>query len=234
MSEWKQKRFWKMAGAVETDDGFAIELDGRRVKTPAKAALVVPTGEMAQAIADEWAAQEDVVNPLTMPVTRSANAAIDKVRQQHSEVAQMLADYGDADLLCYRADKPAALVARQAEKWNPALDWAEQELGVRLVVHTGVLHQPQEAVVLARLLAQVQSHSEFQMAAFHDLVSLSGSLVLGFAATRNWRATDEIWTLSRLDDLWQQDQWGKDEDAAKTAELKRTAFLHAKRFFDMS
>lgn len=234
MSEWKQKRFWTNAGVAEAGTGFAVELDGRRVKTPAKAALEVPTRAMAKAIAAEWAAQDEVVNPLTMPFTRSANAAIDKVRLQQAEVVRMLADYGDADLLCYRADHPEDLVARQAAAWDPALDWAEQALGVRLELRSGVLHQPQDAAALAHLLALTGQHSAFQLAAFHDLVSLSGSLVLGFAAARNWRDAEEIWTLSRLDDLWQQEQWGVDEDAARTAEAKCAAFLHAKQFFDMS
>jgi chaperone required for assembly of F1-ATPase len=234
MSEWKQKRFWTDATAVETDDGFAIELDGRRVKTPAKAWLILPTRAMAEAVAAEWDAQEGVVNPLSMPVTRSANAAIDKVRIQHAEVADMLAAYGDCDLLCYRADQPSELVARQAELWNPALAWAREALGVRLETHTGVLHVPQDPEALECLSAQVHALDPFHLAAFHDLVSLSGSLVLGFAAARDWRTADEIWTLSRLDELWQEEQWGADDEAQAMAGIKRDAFLHAKRFFDLA
>ena len=112
MSEWKQKRFWKEASVGEVDGGFTILLDGRTVKTPAKAALVMPTRVMAEAAAAEWQAQEDEVLPLTMPVTRSANAAIDKVAIQHGEVADMLAAYGGTDLLCYRADSPQELIER--------------------------------------------------------------------------------------------------------------------------
>ena len=117
MSEWAAKRFWKEAGVSETDQGFGVHLDGRRVRTPAKAELIVPTHAMAQAIATEWDAQDSKIVPDTMPVTRAANAAIDKVAHQHAEVARMIADYGDSDLLCYRAESPAELAARQAEAW---------------------------------------------------------------------------------------------------------------------
>ncbi|UWR88732.1 ATP12 family chaperone protein [Phaeobacter inhibens] len=234
MSEWKQKRFWKAVSVAETEDGFAVELDGRRVKTPAKAALAVPGREMAEAIAAEWDAQTESVDPLSMPMTRSANAAIDKVSHQQGEVSDMLADYADSDLLCYRAEMPVELVQRQAEIWDPALDWAAETLGARLEPRSGILHAPQKPEALAQLRRLVHEMTPFQLAAFHDLVAMSGSLVLGFAATRSWRPTDQIWEMSRLDELWQEQQWGRDEDAQATADLKRAAFLHAKRFYDFS
>lgn len=234
MSEWKSKRFWDEAAVAERDGGFTVLLDGRQVKTPAKVALILPTRPMAEAVAAEWAAQEGEIDPNSMPFTRSANAAIDKVATQHAEVADMLADYGDSDLLSYRADRPQELAERQAEHWDPALDWAEQALGVRLNVHHGVIHQPQSPEGQARLRAQVHALSPFQLAGFHDLVSLSGSLILGFAAAQGWRDADAIWQLSRLDELWQEEQWGRDDEAHATAELKRAAFLHAKKFFDFS
>ncbi|CUH89638.1 ATP12 chaperone protein [Phaeobacter sp. CECT 5382] len=234
MSDWKQKRFWKEAKACEAEAGFTVELDGRRVKTPAKAALVVPSAAMAEAIAAEWDAQIEGINPETMPFTKSANAAIDKVANQHEEVADMLADYGDSDLLCYRADSPQELVMRQEQGWNPALDWADQTLGVRLDTRTGLLHQRQDERALAILRQSVHALNNFQLAAFHDLVSMSGSLVLGFAAAQDWRSADEIWRISRLDETWQEEQWGVDDEAKATENLKRTAFLHAKSFYDFS
>ncbi|AXT35304.1 ATPase [Phaeobacter sp. LSS9] len=234
MSEWKQKRFWKTVSVAETENGFAVELDGRRVKTPAKAALAVPGRDMAEAIAAEWEAQTESVDPSTMPVTRSANAAIDKVSHQHGEVSDMLSDYGDSDLLCYRAEMPAELVQRQAEIWDPALEWAAETLGARLEPRSGILHAPQNPEALARLRGLVHEMTPFQLAAFHDLVAMSGSLVLGFAAAKGWRPADQIWEMSRLDELWQEQQWGQDEEAQATADLKRRAFLHAKRFYDFS
>ena len=234
MSEWALKRFWKEASAEKTETGYAVLLDGRPVKTPAKASLAVPTRAMADAIAAEWDAQVETVNPADMPFTRSANAAIDKVSLQHDEVAQMLADYGDADLLCYRAASPQVLIDRQAEIWDPALDWASETLGARLEPRSGVMHAPQSQASLDRLAAQVHALDNFQLAAFHDLVTLSGSLVLAFAAAHGWRDADTIWDISRLDDLWQEEQWGRDEEAHEAAEIKRAAFNHAKAFYDCS
>ena len=218
----------------EAEGGHQVLLDGRKVRTPAKSELVVPTRGMAEAVAAEWAAQEGSVDPLSMPFTRSANAAIDRVRQHHAEVADMLAAYGDSDLLCYRADGPEALIARQCERWDPALDWAEAQLGTRLEPRTGVIHAAQSPEAVAALSARVRQLGPFHLAGFHDLVGLTGSLILGFAAAMDWRAPEEIWALSRLDEDWQAEQWGVDEEAAETAEIKRGEFLHAKRFFDLS
>lgn len=234
MSEWKQKRFWTDTAVVADENGFAIELDGRRVKTPAKAPFAVPTQGLADAIAAEWAAQEDQINPHMMPFTRSANAAIDKVRHQHQEVAEMIAAYGDSDLLCYRATEPAGLVERQVAQWDPALDWAAETLGTRLSVHAGVMHQAQQPEHLKTFSDSVQAMSEFQIAGFHDLVSLSGSLILGFAAAYGWKQPDAIWSISRLDEHWQAELWGTDDDAEADAEVKRQAFLHAHKFFVLS
>lgn len=234
MSDWKPKRFWTDSTVVEADGGFTVELDGRRVKTPAKAGLILPTRAMADAVAAEWDAQDKEVDPASMPFTRSANAAIDKVRLQHAEVADMLADYGDSDLLCYRATHPEALQQRQADQWDPALDWADQTLGARLIPVAGVLHQPQPEKAVQTLRQQVHGLDSFQLAAFHDLVSLSGSLILGFAAAQGWRDAEEIWAISRLDENWQIEQWGHDDEAHAVAETKKAAFLHAKRFFDLS
>lgn len=234
MSDWRPKRFWTSGAVVRDGEGFNVELDGRRVKTPAKAPLILPTRAMAEAVVAEWDAQEKEVDPTTMPFTRSANAAIDKVRHQRAEVADMLADYGDSDLLCYRATHPQALQQRQADQWDPVLDWAAEVLDARLTPVLGVVHQPQPANAVATLRQRVHAMDAFQLAAFHDLVSLSGSLVLGFAAAQNWRDADEIWAISRLDETWQTEQWGHDDEASAAAETKRAAFLHAKRFYDLS
>ena len=234
MADWKAKRFWKAASVVQIADGFTVQLDGRTVKTPAKQALQVPTHAMASAIAVEWDAQEDVINPNTMPVTKTANAAIDKVTVQHAEVADMLAAYGDSDLLCYRADAPEELVTRQATLWNPMLDWAADALNARLATRTGVIHSPQDPAVIAQLYRRTHALDAFELAAFHDLVSLSGSLVLGFATALDARSVAELWDLSRLDETWQEEQWGEDDDATALAEIKREAFFHAKRMFDLA
>lgn len=227
MTDWKAKRFWKDAAVVEVDGGFTVELDGRRVKTPAKRPLTLPTRTMAEAVAAEWQAQDKQIDPRTMPVTKTANAAIDKVAVQKDEVVDMLTAYGDSDLLCYRADSPEELVARQAAEWDPMLAWAATTLGVSLRTRQGIMHQPQSPEVLAELHRRTAALDAFQLAAFHDLVSLTGSLILGFAALEQAFDPDEIWALSRLDENWQAEQWGRDEVAEEEAEIKRQAFLHA-------
>lgn len=233
MSEWAQKRFWTAAEPVRTDGGYAVHLDARAIKTPAKTSLIVPTRALAEAIAAEWDAQAEVIKPLSMPVTRTANAAIDKVAPQFGEVADMLAAYGDSDLLCYRAVSPVELTKRQAELWDPLLGWANSELGAALIPVQGVIHRAQPPQSLAELSRRIRNMSAFELAAFHDLVSLSGSLVLGFAAALDHRPANALWEISQLDENWQQEQWGKDEEAAAATALKAEAFLHAKRFFDL-
>ena len=234
MSDWKAKRFWTKADVVNVEGGYGVELDGRSVKTPAKNALVLPTQAMAQAVAAEWQAQEKIINPNTMPVTKTANAALDKVVVQHGEVAEMLAAYGDSDLLCYRADAPAELVARQAEIWDPMLEWADEALGARLEPRVGIMHKPQDPKTIAALTKQVHALDAFELAAFHDLVSLSGSLILGFAATYGARPVAVLWDISRLDEVYQIEQWGRDDEAEALAAIKKESFLHAKRMFDLA
>lgn len=231
MSAWKAKRFWTKAEAEPCEGGFTVRLDGRPVKTPAKAALVVPTQAMAQAIAAEWDAQSGEVKPATMPVTRAANSAIDKITVQRDEVVEIIAAYGQSDLLCYRAVAPAALIARQAAGWDPVLDWAEAALGARLVVTAGVVHVAQPSDALARLTARVAGMTEFQLAGLHDLVAISGSLVLALAVTEGRLGDDEAWALSRIDESWQIEQWGADEEAAELEAFRRVAFGEASRFY---
>jgi chaperone required for assembly of F1-ATPase len=229
-----KRRFWKEAEARAVDGGHSIFLDGRPVKTPAKAALIVPTATLAEAVATEWAAQDDKIDPNTMPMTRRANAAIDKVTLQHREVADMLAAYGETDLVSHRADAPEGLVARQAAAWDPALDWLEGRHGVRLAVVAGVIHAGQDAGHLARLQGWVRGLAPFPLTAFHDLVAMSGSLVLAMALVDGWAAPEDVWTLSRIDEDWQAELWGIDEDAARIAAYKRREFLDAARFFALS
>ena len=231
MSTWTARRFWTTASAVPVEGGFTVHLDARPVRTPLKAPLVVPTLALAEAVAAEWQAQEKTVNPETMPFTRTANSAIDKVMPQFAAVADMLAEYGGSDLLCYRAEGPADLVALQARHWDPILDWARAELGADLTRTTGVMHVAQPEISLEALRAHVHALSAFQLAAFHDLVAITGSLVLALAVARSRLTAEAAWTLSRVDEDWQISLWGEDEEAAESAALKRAALLQADRFF---
>lgn len=232
MSEWKQKRFWKTTEATEVAGGWSVVLDGRSIKTPAKTALVMPTLALAEAVAAEWDAQEDEINPSSMPLTRSANSAIDKVVPQRADVIAMLADYGDADLLCYRAEGPSELVARQAKAWDPLLDWARAAYGAPLILAEGVMHVAQPKASLAALRAPLDQATEFEIAALHDLIALSGSLVIGLKATVV-ADPEPLWQASRVDEQYQIDQWGDDEEAAAASSVKRQAFADAHRFYHL-
>lgn len=233
MSVWTARRFWSTASAVPVEGGFTVHLDGRPVRTPLKAPLVLPTLGLAEAVAAEWQAQDGKVRPETMPFTRTANSAIDKVAAQQDEVVAMLAAYGDSDLLCYRAEGPADLVARQAAGWDPLLDWAAQALDAPLVATAGVIHIAQPGESLEALATQVSALSPFELSAFHDLVAISGSLVLALAVTHKRLSAEEAWSLSRIDEEWQISLWGEDEEAAEVAALKREAFLQADRFYGL-
>ena len=212
------------------DGGHTVHLDARPVRTPAKAPLVVPTPEMAQAIAGEWQAQVGLVRPATMPFTRMANSAIDKVTPMRMTVVAEVAGYGATDLLCYRATGPVALVARQAADWDHLLDWAASALQAPLVVTAGVIPVAQPAPSLARLTARVDAMSAFSLVALHDLTAISGSLVLGLAVAAGRLTAVQAFDLSRIDETWQAEEWGQDEEAAEVQALRRQAMDEAGRF----
>ena len=204
-------------------------LDGRPVRTPAKAALVLPTPALAQAVAAEWDAQTGEVQPALMPLTRTANAAIDKVAPMAAAVAEEIARYGASDLLCYRATGPAALVARQAAAWDPWLDWCAGQ-GAPLRATAGIMPVAQPPASLAVLTAMVAARTHFELAALYDLVAITGSLVLGLAVLRQRLTPEAAFELARLDEDWQAGQWGVDDEAAESARLKRQAMTDAGRF----
>ena len=230
MSLWQRKRFWTDVTVERLADGHTVLLDGRPLRTPAKAQLVVPTRALATYLATEWAAVDERVVPERMPATRAANAAIDKVRGQKAEVAHLVADYGDSDLICYRAEAPAALAVREAVAWDPLIDWAAQRYGARLEVRHGVMHTPQPAQALAALRGPVDAMSSFELTAFHDLVALSGSLVIGLAVIERYARDDDLWARSRIDEDWQAEQWGSDAEAQALADQRYRSFVDAVRF----
>ena len=231
MSEWAPKRFWKTVEVVEANGGFMATLDGRTVRTPGKSALVVPTREMADRIAEEWEAQVDKVDPTTMPWTRSANSAIDKLSVQRAEVEDHLIGYAGTDLLSYRAEGPDGLIARQANSWDPILDWIAQRHSVRLLTTFGVMPVTQTDDALRVLRNVMHEMSDFAITGFHDLVTLSGSYVLAVSVADGFLNAGAAWDASRIDEEWQNEQWGRDEEADEHAELKRDAFFHAANFY---
>ncbi len=231
MSDWAPKRFWTSTSVEAAGDGYEVRLDGRPLRTPAKAGLILPTRALGERLAAEWDAQGDVVDPGTMPATRMANSAIDKVGVQRAAVLEHIASYGGSDLLCYRAEGPEGLVAAQAREWDPWLDWAEATFGARLRVTQGILPVPQPEEARRRLSARIAPLGLFELAGLHDLVGLSGSLVLGLAVAHGAADADAIWETARLDERWQIEQWGADEEAERVNAARQQAFSDAAEFF---
>jgi chaperone required for assembly of F1-ATPase len=234
MSAWAAKRFWKSASVVQVEQGFTVHLDARPVKTPSKKLLILPTAKMAQAVALEWDAQFGLIRPDLMPMTRYANSAIEKVAPQFDAVADHLATYGETDLLCYRAVSPQELIDRQAAAWDIWLDWSARDLAAPLHTVAGIVFAPQPAPSLSNLRAQMTEMSPCHLSAFHDLVAISGSLILALAMAKGQINADEGYALSRIDEQWQIEQWGQDEEASALDASKQRAMQDAWAFFQMS
>ena len=227
------KRFWKAATVSIAEDGWQVLLDERPVRTPAKRPCIVPIEAMADEIAAEWDAQTDSVNPMSMPLTRAASTCLDRVAPEMPAVRANVAGYGETDLLCYRAPHPEPLVMRQAEAWDPWLDWSAAALGAPLNVGTGVMHVAQREQSLTNLSLAVETCGPWTLTALSELVTISGSLVLGLAVQRGSLPAAEAWQLSRIDEDWNIDEWGEDADAAALAERRRKDFMNAARLLEM-
>jgi chaperone required for assembly of F1-ATPase len=224
------KRFYREARVRHGEEGGEVLLDERPVKTPAKRTLALPSEPLARAVAAEWNAQGEEVRPRTMPLTGLANAAIDRVAPDKEAFARSLAAYGETDLLCYRADAPASLVARQSELWDPLLAWARRRFDVNFEVTTGIVHKPQPAHTLAQLSQAVAAHGAFELAALSPLVTISGSLVIALALAEEAIGLETAWAAATLDEAWQAEQWGEDEEATARLEARRAEFEAAERF----
>ena len=220
------KRFYK---AVTTEGG-AILLDGRPVRTPARAPLVLPGAVLADAVAGEWQAQGDDILPATMPLTGLSNAAIDRVAPDAARFAAGLARYAESDLVCYRADGPDSLVRRQAEAWDPVLDWARLRYDVHFAVTAGIVHVAQPAATLARLGEAVAARTPFALAGLSPLVTISGSLLIALAVAERAIAADAAFDAALLDEDWQAERWGEDALAAEARANRQRDFLAAARF----
>ncbi len=224
------KRFYKQA--IATEDG-AIHLDGRAVKTPGRQELAVPTAALAAAIAAEWNGQGERIDPRSMPLTGLSNAAIDRIAADRSGFADGLARYGESDLLCYRAEGPAALVARQAAAWDPILAWARRRYDVDFAVTAGIVHAPQPAHTIAQLAQAVHARDAFALAGLSPLVTVSGSLVIALALAEGAIDFDTAWAAATLDEQWQAEHWGEDPEAAKAMAARRADFEAGHRFLSL-
>jgi chaperone required for assembly of F1-ATPase len=226
------KRFYKdvQIRRLREGDEWGVMLDARPVRTPARALLTLPNPQLANAVAEEWRAQGEEIDPRSMPLTGLANAAIDHVTPDPAAFAAPLARYAETDLLCYRADDPPALVARQAAAWDPLLAWARQRYDVGFVIATGIVHKPQPAATLERMVQALTGLSPFALAALAPLVTISGSLIVALAVIEGQIAPDAAFDTAHLDELWQAEQWGEDWMAEEQRAAHRADFTAAARF----
>ncbi|MCW2411146.1 MULTISPECIES: ATP12 family chaperone protein [unclassified Sphingobium] len=224
------KRFWTSAQAIASEDGWSIGLDGRAVRTPARALLIVPGAALAQAIAEEWNGQGEEIDPATMPMTGFANATIDRVLPALGDFRGQVAAYAESDLLCYRADGPQTLIARQEAQWQPLLDWAGERFGIAFVVTQGIIPVDQPALTLAGLRAAVEALDPWLLAGFATLVQISGTLVGSLALMKGRLSAQDLFAAASLDEAWQAEQWGEDAEESARLARRRADFLNAARY----
>jgi chaperone required for assembly of F1-ATPase len=227
------KRFYAEAKAAPRGDGHAVHLDGRPLRTPGKLVLILPTAALADAIAAEWGAHKDHIDPLTMPLTRLANSVRDQVDGREREVRADIAKYAGSDLICYRADAPEGLVAAQARAWDPVLDWARVDLGCDLAVGTGIVHVAQSAASRSAIEAVVAPLEGFRLAAAHVMTTLLGSVVLALAVLRGHLSADEAWAAAHVDEDWQIAKWGADAEATRRRAARLVEFQAAVRLCEL-
>lgn len=227
------KRFWKSVEVAPAEGGFTIHLDGRPVRTPAREPLVVPAERLAEAIAEEWRTAGERVDPRSMPLTGLANAAVDHVRPDPERFAESLAKYAEADLTCYRAEGPAALVDRQEERWGSLLAWARRRFDVDFRTTQGLVHVPQPGFTVERLRGALLSLDPFQLAGMSPLVTIGGSLIAALAVLEHAVTAAEAWAAVNVDDQWQLEQWGSDAEAEAALHNRERDFLSAARFLEL-
>lgn len=227
------KRFYKQVTVDEQPDGFAIHLDGRSVRTPKKRSLIVPTRALAEAIAAEWAAQVDKIDPATMPLSKLAITTIDGVAENVEEVRGEIVRFAGSDLLCYRAEAPAALADLQAKVWDPTLRWIEKETGERFLLAEGVMPVTQTAAALSAFARIVAPFGAFALASLHVMTTLTGSAFLALAVALGRMPVADAWAAAHLDEDWQIARWGIDVEAADRRERRWQEMQAAARFLEL-
>lgn len=216
------KRFYKEVSTDAADEGFRILLDGRPVRTPGKKLLAVPTRPIADRLVAEWDGQAEEIDPAKMPVTRLVNTAVDGVADNFAAVFDEIVRFSGTDLLCYRADSPAGLVDRQRDNWDPIIRWAADAKGARFILVEGVMHQEQPGPAIAAFSAALSTYSHpLALACLHTVTTLTGSALLALALAEGEIDADRAWALAHLDEDWQIEHWGTDEEAFHRRELRR-------------
>lgn len=227
------KRFYKDVTVAPAADGFAILLDGKPVRTPRKLPLRVPTRALADAIAAEWAAQKERVDPASMPLSKLAITAVDGVASHMADVAAEIVKFAGSDLLCYRAEAPEALRVLQAAAWDPMLRWAEDELGVHLATAKGVMPVTQRQESLTRVAAAVAPFDAMALTSLHVLTTLTGSAILALAHAAGRISAEAAWAAAHVDEDWQVSQWGVDVEAAERRARRWAEMQAASRFLEL-
>ena len=216
------KRFYKEVSTDKVDEGHRILLDGRPVRTPGKKLLAVPSQPIADRLRAEWDAQSEEIDPAKMPVTRLVNTAIDGVADNLDAVFDELVRFAGTDMLCYRADSPEGLVQRQREGWDPIIRWAAEEKGARFILVEGVMHREQPAQALSAFAAALDAWRDpLALACLHTVTTLTGSAVIALALAEGVIDADKAWALAHIDEDWQIEHWGTDEEAFRRRELRR-------------
>jgi chaperone required for assembly of F1-ATPase len=209
------KRVYRAVAVAPSDGGWQVMLDSRALRTPAKAPLLLPNRTLAEAIAAEWDAQVETVVPAMMPLMRLAATAIDRVAPQRAGVIEEVAGYAGTDLVCYRADRPAELVARQQAIWQPLVDWATLRYDAPLLVTTGVVPRAQPAGAMAAIQVAVAAFDDFSLTALHGLTTACGSVVIALALAESHLEPEAAWQASQLDESFQIEKWGEDAEAGR-------------------
>ena len=225
-----RRRFYKEARAAAAEDGFEVRLDGRVLRSPAGGRLALPSEALAAAIAGEWQAQGEKINPETMPIMSLASTAIDRVAIQRGEIVEEILRFAETDLLCHRAEAPDELVRRQAETWQPLLDWAAQDLGAPLTATTGILAVAQPPQSLAALRRAVEALDDLALTALSVAVAAAGSLVIGLALLRGRLDPEAAFDAAELDASYQIELWGEDPEATRRRAVCRADLFAAARF----
>ncbi len=215
MARGGPKRFYKTAGVEAVGAAYRVCLDGRPVKTPGRVEMLLPSQALAEAVAGEWAAQDETIDLAAMPLTVLAWAAIDQVRPGRERAIAEAVAYGGHDLVCYRAEGPADLAARQQAAWQPLLDWAAQELDAPLTVTTGIVSVAQPEAALAALCRILANRDEFELVALCAAVKAAGSLVIGLALCAGHIDAQAAFDAAQLDETYQMERWGEDRDTVR-------------------
>ena len=234
MTEAPARRFYKTVSVAGTTAPFSVTLDERPLRTPLKRALDLPTGELAQAVAAEWDVQTEKIDPRTMPLTRLANTALDRVAPDRDRIIAEIVDFAGSDLVCYRAEEPLGLIERQARAWQPVLDWARAALGAEFLVTEGVVHRPQPAAALQATRDYLGQKSSWALTAHHNLTTLTGSALLAAMACDRAIPASEAWDAAHVDEDWQIEHWGWDEEARHRRNHRKREFDICLRFCELS